>query len=55
MSMNVLWIKDNNIGHEKQVQVLLDELSNSLNTSQLNEGDKVTAGFNPNSLVIIKE
>ena len=31
MSMNVLWIKDNNIGHEKQVQVLLDELSNSLN------------------------
>ena len=29
--MNVLWIKDNNIGHEKQVQVLLDELSNNLN------------------------
>ena len=24
--MNVLWIKDNNIGHEKQVKVLLDEL-----------------------------
>ena len=25
-NMNVLWIKDNNIGHEKQVKVLLDEL-----------------------------
>ena len=24
--MNVLWIKDNNKGHEKQVKVLLDEL-----------------------------
>jgi len=36
-------------------QTLTAELSNSLNTSQLKEGDKVTAGFNPNSLVIIKE
>ena len=25
--MNILWIKDNNVGHEKQVKVLLDELS----------------------------
>ena len=25
--MNILWIKDNNIGHEKQVKVLLDELT----------------------------
>ena len=25
--MNVLWVKDNNIGHEKQVRVLLEELS----------------------------
>ena len=24
--MKVLWVKDNNIGHEKQVKVLLDEL-----------------------------
>ncbi len=29
--MNVLWIKDNNIGHEKQVKVLLDELSKDHN------------------------
>ncbi len=29
--MNVLWIKDNNIGHEKQVDVLLKELSKKLN------------------------
>ena len=36
-------------------QTLTAELSNSLNTSKLKEGDKVTAGFNPNSLVIIKE
>ncbi len=28
--MNVLWIKDNKIGHEKQVKVLLDELSKDL-------------------------
>ena len=25
--MNVLWVKDGKIGHEKQVKVLLDELS----------------------------
>ena len=24
--MNILWIKDNNAGHEKQVKALLDEL-----------------------------
>ena len=28
--MEVLWIKDGNIGHEKQVRVLLDELSKTL-------------------------
>ena len=28
--MNVLWIKDNNIGHEKQVRVLLEELSKQI-------------------------
>lgn len=28
--MNVLWIKDNKTGHEKQVKVLLDELSKDL-------------------------
>ena len=31
--MNVLWIKDGNIGHEKQVRVLLDQL---LKNKQLN-------------------
>ena len=28
--MKVLWIKDNKTGHEKQVKVLLDELSKDL-------------------------
>ena len=28
--MNVLWVKDNNIGHEKQVDVLLKELSKKI-------------------------
>ena len=28
--MNVLWVKDGKIGHEKQVKVLLDELSKTL-------------------------
>ena len=34
--MNVLWVKDNNIGHEKQVRVLLEELSkqNKLNIDE---------------------
>ena len=27
--MNVLWVKDKKIGHEKQVKALLDELSKS--------------------------
>ena len=29
--MNILWVKDSNIGHEKQVDVLLKELSKKLN------------------------
>jgi mitochondrial fission protein ELM1 len=34
--MNILWIKDNNVGHEKQVKALLDEFSknNDLNIDQ---------------------
>ena len=36
-------------------QTLTAEFSNSLNLDQLNEGDKVTVGFNPDSLVIIKD
>ena len=28
--MNVLWIKDGKKGHEKQVKVLLDEISKSI-------------------------
>ena len=36
--MNILWIKDNNVGHEKQVKVLLDELSKTrdINIIQIN-------------------
>ena len=42
--MNILWIKDNNVGHEKQVKVLLDELSKTrdINVIQLN-----VKGFHP--------
>ena len=42
--MNILWIKDNNIGHEKQVKVLLDELSKTrdINIIQIN-----VKGFHP--------
>ena len=29
--MNILWIKDGKKGHEKQVQVLLEELSKTIN------------------------
>ena len=36
-------------------QTLAAEFSNSLNLDQLNEGDKVKVGFNPDSLVIIKD
>ena len=42
--MNILWIKDNNIGHEKQVKILLDELSKTrdININQVN-----VKGFHP--------
>ena len=42
--MNILWIKDNNVGHEKQVKVLLDELSKTrdINIIQIN-----VKGFHP--------
>ena len=42
--MNVLWIKDNNIGHEKQVGVLLTELSKQNN---LNIDERVIKGMFP--------
>ena len=35
--MNILWIKDGKIGHEKQVKTLLDELSKTNNISIINE------------------
>ena len=41
IKMNILWIKDNNIGHEKQVKVLLDELSKN-NDLNIKLKDKVT-------------
>ena len=31
--MNILWVKDGKIGHEKQVKVLLDEISKSTEVS----------------------
>lgn len=42
--MNILWIKDNNIGHEKQVKVLLDELSK---IKKLNIDERTVKGFVP--------
>ena len=42
--MNVLWIKDNNLGHEKQVGVLLTELSKQNN---LNIDERVIKGMFP--------
>ena len=42
--MNILWIKDNNIGHEKQVKVLLDELSKN---NDLNIDQRTVKGFIP--------
>ena len=42
--MNVLWIKDGNIGHEKQVKVLLDQL---LKNKQLNIIERTIKGIFP--------
>ena len=42
--MNVLWIKDNNIGHEKQVRVLLEELSKQ---HKLNIDERYVKGIFP--------
>ena len=42
--MNVLWIKDNNIGHEKQVRVLLEELSKKI---KLNIDERSIKGIFP--------
>ena len=42
--MNILWIKDNNAGHEKQVKVLLDEL---LKTHEIYIDERSVKGFFP--------
>ena len=42
--MNVLWIKDNNTGHEKQVRVLLEELSKQI---KLNIDERSIKGIFP--------
>ena len=42
--MNVLWIKDNNVGHEKQAKILLDELSKN---RVINIQDINIKGFHP--------
>ena len=42
--MNVLWVKDNNIGHEKQVKVLLEELSKQI---KLNIDERSIKGIFP--------
>ena len=42
--MNILWIKDNNAGHEKQAEILLDELSK---TREISIHDINIKGFHP--------
>ena len=42
--MNVLWIKDNKTGHEKQVKVLLDELSKDI---ELDIDERIVKGRFP--------
>ena len=42
--MNVLWVKDGKIGHEKQVKVLLDELSK---TQMINITERNVKGLYP--------
>ena len=42
--MNILWVKDNNIGHEKQVKNLLDEISKKID---LQIDERLVKGFFP--------
>ena len=42
--MNILWVKDNNIGHEKQVKNLLDEISKKID---LHIDERLVKGFSP--------
>ena len=42
--MKVLWVKDNNIGHEKQVKILLDELNKNVD---LDIDERVVKGLYP--------
>ena len=40
--MNILWIKDGKIGHEKQVKVLLDEISKTEDITVFEEEFKIS-------------
>ena len=42
--MNILWVKDNNIGHEKQVKNLLNEISKKID---LHIDERLVKGFFP--------
>ena len=42
--MNILWVKDSNIGHEKQVKNLLDEISKKID---LHIDERLVKGFFP--------
>ena len=42
--MNILWVKDNNIGHEKQVKNLLDEISKKID---IHIDERLVKGFFP--------
>ena len=43
--MNILWVKDNNIGHEKQVKNLLNEISKNID---LNIDERLVKGYHRN-------
>ena len=40
--MNILWIKDGKIGHEKQVKALLDEISKTEDIKVFEEEYKIS-------------
>ena len=40
--MNILWIKDGKIGHEKQVKALLDEISKTEDITVFEEEFKIS-------------
>ena len=49
--MRVVWVKDGNIGHEKQVKVLLDKLSETTDISVIEKTHRHTLLNKINNLI----